>query len=738
MERLIEVEEGSCPAFGLHGDGFAYVCRVTPEGLLHHVHYGAPVSTGVTRAGLAPRVVRAAAAGHEASPLLTLNDLAQEYPVAGASDHRHPALDAATATGLPVGTLTYRAHAVTQGTPDLGTLPVAQGQGARTLTITLADPLTGLAADLHYTVWPDQGVLGRAAVLRNEGDRAIILRRALSACLARPPGPYETLHLHGSWAHEFQIERAPLPTAQLVVESTRGTSSAAQHPFLALLAPGTTETAGEVTAVTLAYSGNHRHTAERGEFGDARLSAGISPEGFAWRLEPGRTFATPQALSVWTDEGLGGMSRAWHRFVREKITPPRWQRTPRPSYMNTWEAAYFDVDEAKVLALADRAAALGLDMLVLDDGWFRGRTGPGVGLGVWEADEARFPGGIGSLAEKVRAKGVRFGLWFEPEMVTPDSPLLAEHPDWTLHAPGRPPSFGRGQLTLDLGRADVQAHVYEAVARHLRSGDVTYVKWDMNRPLTDGYSTALPPERAQEAQHRSVLGLYAVLDRLTTDFPDVLFEACASGGNRFDLGMLRYCPQGWLSDMVDPVGRARIVSGASLLYPPDVCAAYVGPSPNHQNGRATSLRARFDAGAMLAAQGFSLNEADLAADEEAIRALTAEAARRSGRRLGARFDRLTTDENEVVWQQTSADGAHVLVFDLHVLARPNAPLRRARLRGLDAEARYRGSDGLVRTGSALMAAGLPLPHVTMIPGGEAALMPLGDFATALIELERLP
>ena len=720
--------------FVLYGMGFSFVLRVTPEGLLEHVHYGAPVGADVAAAGLGPRILRASAAWHEDRADLTLTDVAQAYPVAGASDYRHCALDAETDGGLPVGTLTYRGHAVSDGPLDLGALPTARG--GRTLTIKLADALTGLTADLHLTVWPDEDVLGHAVTLRNEGDDAITLRRALSACLALPPGPYEALHLHGSWAREFEAERVPLPSAELVVQSTRGTSSAAHHPFLALLTPGATEEAGAVTALSLIYSGNHRHTAERGEFGDARLSCGIAPDGFAWRLEPGEAFHAPQAVSVWTGEGLGGMSRAWHRFVRQKVSPPRWRGRARPSYLNTWEAAYFAVDEAKVLALADRAAGLGLDMVVLDDGWFAGRTSDRGALGRWEADPERFPDGIAGLAAKVREKGLEFGLWFEPEMVSPGSALHRAHPDWVLGVPGRTLSLGRHQLTLDLGQEAVREHVYEAVAKHLRGGGVTYVKWDMNRPMTDVRSPALPPQHQREAAHRYVLGLYEVLAKLTADHPDVLFEACASGGNRFDLGMLSYCAQGWLSDMVDPVGRARIISGASLIYPTDVMAAYVGPSPNHQNGRQTSLAARADLGVMLAAQGVSLDDAALTAEADGLAALAAAVKATGTQRLGARFDRLRTDANETVWQQTSADGQHVTVMALHVLARPNAPLRRARLRGLDPGARYRAEGGEAISGAVLMAAGLALPQASLM-GGAGAFLPPGDFATAVIRLERV-
>lgn len=739
MADMIEIDEADGrPRFALHGRDFSYVFAITLEGLAKHIYYGERVADAIGLSGLHRRVSRENTAWHEQYRHSSLNDLPQEYPVAGASDYRHVCLDGETSDGRSLGTLVYRDHTVCAGAPDLDGLPGGAADGAQTLTVAMTDPVTGIVAELLYTVWANHGVLGRAVRFSNHSGTTITLRRALSACLAMPPGRYDALHLHGSWAHEFQQERIRLPTAQLVAESTRGTSSAAHHPFIALLSPDATEEAGEVTALALVYSGNHRHTAERGEYGDVRLSAGINPSGFSWRLEPGETFTAPQALSVRTSDGLGAMSHAWHDFVREKISPPRWRGVSRPSYLNTWEAAYFDVNEQKVVGLAERAASLGLDMLVLDDGWFEGRTHAATSLGVWHADKERFPSGISTLAKSVAAVGVRFGLWVEPEMVSPDSPLLIDHPDWILAVPGRTPSVGRAQLTLDLTNPSVTDYLYRQIADLLACGDVSYVKWDMNRPMTDVGSSWLPAERQRETAHRYTLALYALLDRLTIAFPDVLFEACASGGNRFDLGMLSYCPQGWLSDMVDPIGRAAIVSGASLVYPTDVMAAYIGPSPNHQNGRVTSLSTRMHAGAMLAAQGVSLGAADLDANEGALRTFAADCDERRHRRLGARFDRLLVGDNETIWQQTSADGSFVSLVDLYRLARPNAPYRRARLRGLAPEARYRAVfDGTIHSGAALMGPGLALPHSTMMMDGEGAYMPPGDFSSVLLELERL-
>ena len=722
--------------FGLHGQGFTYAMRVTPEGLLQHLHFGPPLDAGALRPGHV-RTHRDVASWHEATRDLSLNDLPQEYPVPGLSDYRHAAVAARGYDGHLAGALLYRGHEVVDGKPGLNGLPGADGEGASTLLIDLEEPRAGLAVRLAYTVWPDEGVIARSARIVNEGGAPVTLERALSASLDLPDGSYEAIHLHGSWAREFGVERTPLPAAKLVIDSVRGASSAAHSPFLALAEPGTTEEAGRVFAATLVYSGNHAFTAERGEFGDVRLSAGINPEGFAWRLEPGEAFQTPEALLVTTVRGLGGMSQAWHGFVRRRIVPGRWRDAPRPTYLNTWEAAYFAVDEDKVLGLAGRAAALGAEMLVLDDGWFEGRVHDRTSLGIWKADPERFPSGIPALAAKVRAKGLKFGLWFEPEMINPDSPLLAEHPGWTLHVPGREASLARGQLTLDLSRAEVCDQLYDQIATLLGCGDIAYVKWDMNRPMTDIGSAALPPERQAEVPHRYMLGLYGLLSRLTADFPDVLFEACASGGNRFDLGMLRFMPQGWVSDMCDPVGRAAILSGASLLYPPSVMAAYIGPSPNHQNGRVTSVEARYNAGALCAAQGLSLSEADLDAHGPELAGRVAEMKARAPSLLSGRFDRLLTGGNEVCWQHTTEDGARVDVMDLHILSGPNQPFRRVRLRGLDPDAVYvLGADGSRHEGQALMSHGLPLPPMAMMWTGETAYLPRGDFVSALLVLRR--
>ncbi|MEM9599453.1 MAG: alpha-galactosidase, partial [Pseudomonadota bacterium] len=557
----------------------------------------------------------------------------------------------------------------------------------------------------------------RRVEVRNKGQTPLSLQQVASTCVDFPPGDYAVQHFHGSWARELNEECLSLPTGRFTIGSHRGTSSNAHTPYLALMDPDTTETAGRCYGVTLIYSGNHAFEVERGEFGRVRLLAGINGFDFDWTLQPGETFTAPEAIHGFSDEGLGGLSHVWHEFIRARVSPERFRKTARPTYLNTWEAAYFDVSEESVLALADEAADLGVEMLVLDDGWFQGRTDDRKALGDWTADLNRFPSGIPNLTDEVRQKGLKFGIWVEPEMVSPDSDLYRAHPDWAITVPGRTPSLGRHQLTLDLSRVEVVDHIHGWLDALLRSAPIDYVKWDMNRNMTDLGSGA--------KAHRYMLGLYDLLERLTVAHPNVLFEACASGGNRFDLGMLSFMPQGWISDMCDPVGRLSIINGASYLFPTDVMAAYIGPSPNHQNGRISALSARYLAGLPCAAHGLSLGRDDIAEYGPQLRRLMQQSQEAAIERLGARFDRLRHTPQETVWQQIAADGQTVRLIAFQILNAPNLPLRQVRLRGLDSVATYLAQNGQAYAGDQLMNHG-----VTLDP-------PTEDFAATLLILRKV-
>lgn len=737
MPDLIQISDDL--TFALSNAHFAYVFRVSPEGILEHLHYGGPLSDPLSVPHHHVRMNRHVVPTFQGTPFYSLSDVPQEYPNSGTSDHRYPAVHARNADGNSVFSLLYASHEILDEKPTLDGLPSSRGGNSQTLIMNLQDAVHGLHVQLSYTIWSDYGVLARSATFRNQGSQDIDLSQVFSTALDLPADDYEIQHFHGTWSREFNEERVSVPHARFVAESARGASSAAHNPYVAILQAGATEDSGRCYGTTLVYSGNFAISVEKGEFGGVRVLAGINPFDFNWRLEPGQSFTTPEALQAYSGSGLRTLSHHWHGFIRDKVSPERFRHVPRPTYLNTWEAAYFDVNEDKVLALADMAKRIGVDMLVLDDGWFEGRDDDTSSLGDWRADRVRFPNGIPALAAKVKAKGLKFGIWFEPEMVNFHSQLYAQHPDWILHVPNRTPSLGRNQLTLDLTRTDVQDYLFGVIDAVLSCGDVDYVKWDMNRTMTEVGSAGLPHDRQPETAHRYMLGLYALLDRLVTAYPDILFENCASGGNRFDLGMLSYMAQGWISDMCDPVGRLGVVGGASHLFPLDVMAAYIGPSPNHQNGRVSSIRTRFLAGAFCAARGISLNDADIAAHENELRDWMAVAHDSKDDMVGGRFDRLKRTDNDVVWQQTARGGETLYVSYFHILSAPNSPASRVYLVGLDPNADYRIADSAaVYRGDALMQSGLPLPRVSV---GEAApgvaLMSEGDFSAHLFVLRRI-
>jgi len=725
--------------FALENDYFSYVFRVGEADLLEHVYYGAPISGPLNIKPHHLRTQREVASNFEDKPYLSLNDLPQEYPTYGRSDYRQPAFHGRNKDGNSVFSLYYKSHKLHKNKALLETLPSARGGECEQLIITLEDPLYGLEVDLSYTIYEDFGVLARSVHFRNKSQAPIELQNVYSASFDFPADDYDVLHLHGTWSRELNEERIAVPAGRFVIESTRGTSSAAHSPFVALMEKGAGEDHGCVYAGTLIYSGNFAFTIEKGEFEDVRLMIGMNPFNFRWILNPGESFETPEALSVFSNQGLRGMSHIWHNFVRDKISPPQFRLKPRPTYLNTWEADYFDVNQDKVLALADKAKEIGVDMLVLDDGWFEGRRDDTSSLGDWTADKARFSKGIPWLAKRVKSKGLKFGLWFEPEMVNPNSQFYKDHPDWILHVPGRIPSLGRNQLTLDMSRADVRAHIFEKLDTILSCGDIDYVKWDMNRNMTEIGSSTLPPEQQGEIIHRYMLGLYDLLGKLTSKYPDILFENCASGGNRFDLGMLSYMPQTWTSDMCDPIGRLSIIHGASYLFPTDVLVAYVGPSPNHQNGRISSLKTRFMAGIFCAARGLSLNEYDLDHDKAALQDYMAKAKKTAPDMVGGQFDRVMKTSNEVCWQYTTRDKTKIYLAYFHILAAPNLPTRRARLVGLDSDAEYiLQEDSSPYRGDELMLHGLVLPYVTVNQvGHDVRYMDKGDFSSYLFEFSKI-
>ena len=737
---LIHVSEDL--VFNLSNQAISYIFRVSPEGILEHLHFGRAIAPDHGLSAGPRRVFRCTVLEFQGIKNYQLDDTPQEYPLFGTSDTRQPALHVMNSAGNTINTLLYKSHAISASKPSLPNLPSARDGDSSTLSVVLEDTVSQLEVTLNYTVYQQHNVITRSATVRNTGAESVRVDNALSSCLDLPQGDYELLHMRGSWSREFETERVDVPHGRFVIESTRGTSSNTHNPFLAVMSKGASEQHGDVIGTALMYSGNFAITVEKNEFESVRVTAGVNPFNFQWRLDSGDTFTTPESVHVFSDAGLDAMSQTWHGFIKDKISPPQFVGKARPTYLNSWEAAYFDVSHDVVLGLADKAKALGVEMLVLDDGWFVGRDDDTTSLGDWQTDTKKFPSGIEETARQVKAKGLKFGLWFEPEMVNKESQLYKAHPDWLLHVPGRTLSTGRHQHTLDLSRQEVVDYIFDSVDAFLSTGLIDYVKWDMNRVMSEVGSSALPADRQLEVPHRYMLGLYDLVERITSKYPDVLFENCASGGNRFDLGLLRFMSQGWVSDMCDPIGRLSIIGGASHVFPLSTLASYIGPVPNHQNGRVTSVKMRKEVGFFASARGLSLNEADLDASQEEIIGAVELYKATAQDMVDGSFHRVKDTGNEVCWQLNSKCGQRIYVGYYHVLSAPNLPFRRAKLVNLQADASYRLQDSQLEFGGdSLMSLGLDLPYIDAMQlqkdSDYSQHMDKGDFVSKLMVFERI-
>ena len=560
--------------FALETAHTSYHMQVDPRGHLLHLYYGRSIGQGSLKA-LYPR------ADHGFSPDyypcrrergVSPDVLPQEYTGCNVGDFRLSCLVLRDETGAAGADFVYVSHRIEAGKYALEGLPCAHEEDgdAETLCITLRDFVTGLELDLLYGVFADQDIITRAARLRNNGTHTLRLEKAASLCLDLPFGEWDLIHFHGRHAMERQMERTPLPNAIQTVSSTRGASSHHHNPFVILCDRDATETSGLCYGMMLVYSGSHRTDIEVDQNGSTRLVSGIHDERFSWKLEPGEAFTAPEALLSCSYEGLTTLSQHYQHFVRHNICRSPFRFTRRPVLINNWEATYFQFTTDTICRIAEKAASLGVEMLVLDDGWFGKRNDDNSGLGDWYVNEKKLPGGLNPLIERINALGMKFGIWVEPEMISEDSDLYRAHHDWALRLPGRDPAMGRNQLVLDLGREEVVDYLTEVLSDLLCNHHIEYVKWDMNRNMSDVYSQALPPERQGEVAHRYMLGVYRLLDRLTTAFPNVLFEGCAGGGGRFDAGMLTYFPQIWCSDDTDAIERLTIQHGTSFGYELDL------------------------------------------------------------------------------------------------------------------------------------------------------------------------
>ncbi len=657
----------------------------------------------------------------------TLDAALQEYPANGAGDYRLSALAIRGENGSSATCLRYRSHEIRDGKYALEGMPAvyAGEAAAQTLDVLLEDPLTGAEVHLLYGIIEGFDAITRAAVIRNAGSAPFVIEKAASAALDFPRMDFDLVHLYGQWAQERQLSRAPLTHDIRTIASKRGSSSHNHNPFAALAGKYTSETHGEAYGMSLIYSGSFAIETECDAYDAARAVLGINPIDFGWTLAPGERFSTPEAVLVYSGEGLGGMSRTFHKLYRRHLCRGEWKEKIRPILVNNWEATYFNFNEEKLLAIAKDAAELGIEMLVMDDGWFGKRNDDKSSLGDWFVNEEKLKGGLKPLVDKINALGLQFGIWFEPEMISPDSDLFRAHPDWVLCAPGREPSIARNQYVLDMTRKEVRDYLFETISGVLHSANIAYVKWDFNRNLTEAASPALPPERRKETGHRYVLGLYELLERLTSAFPQVLFEGCSGGGGRFDPAMLYYSPQIWTSDDSDAIERCRIQYGTSFVYPPSSISAHVSAVPNHQTGRVTDFSTRGNV-AMAGAFGYELDLTKLTAEEkELVKQQVAQYHAYAPLVQDGDFYRLISpfeDENRCAWMSVSPDRSEALVTFVVPKTKVNFTSY-LRLAGLDPDRFYEDSlTGAVRSGSLLMNAGLNLSRTWR--DGESVLIHL--------------
>ena len=685
---LIEWREAD-RQFHLANGRLSYVLAIHDNGALGPLHVGGPLATGRSYRHLIPRPF----AGFSNR----LGDaVALDCPTPGSGDYRVPGLVVEQPDGSTVLELAYRGHRIVAGKPPIAGLPATYAETddeAGTLEVDLADARSGLVVTLSYTIFRDIAAIARSAGIRNDGSEPLRLTTAMSLVLDLPGADWDLVHLGGSWARENHVRTRRLELGRQSISSSRGSSSHVHNPFVALRRTSTTEEHGEAIGVALVYSGNFLAEVEVESFGSARLRIGIDPETFAWDLPPGAGFATPEAVVVHTTDGLGAMSDAFHRLFRERLARGVWRDRPRPILVNNWEGTYFDFDEERLVAIATVARDLGIELFVLDDGWFGKRDDDTTSLGDWFVDRRKLPGGIDGLARRITQLGLAFGIWIEPEMVSERSELFAAHPDWAIGIPGRPRTEGRQQLVLDMSRPEVVDYLERVLADVLGSGPISYVKWDMNRWITEPWSATLPADRQGEFFHRSILGVYELYRRLTTRFPDILFESCAGGGGRFDAGMLAFAPQAWTSDDTDAVERLKIQWGTSLAYPLSSMGAHVSAVPNHQVGRITPLSIRA-AVAFFGVFGYELDTTALTDAERAeIRDQVAFYREHRDVLQRGRFVRLLGpfegDGNTTAWMAVAEDRSRAVVGFYRVLNRPAPAPDRIRLRDLDRERDYR-------------------------------------------------
>ncbi len=698
--------------FHLQTKNTSYIMKVAKDRYLAHVYWGKKIKTPDMENAQINSWVSFGAAPDSRDKSYSLDYIRQEYPTGCQTDYRMPALEALFADGSRAVELIYDSYRITAGKPKLKGLPatyVEDDAEADTLEITLVDALKKMRVVLMYTAYHELDVITRSVRIVNESADRIVLEKAFSMSLDFETSKYDLIQLPGAWGRERHMERTSLRSGLQSIQSRRGASSHQMNPFFVLADRDANEEYGNVYGFNLVYSGNFHGGAEVDQLFQTRAFLGINDYDFSWLLESGESFQTPEAVMVYSAHGLGEMSRTYHKLYRTRLVRGKYRDAVRPILANNWEGTYFDFNEEKILGLAKEAAELGIELMVLDDGWFGKRNDDTSSLGDWYVNKEKLPEGISGLAKKVREYGIRFGLWFEPEMVSPDSDLYREHPDWCIHIPGRERTECRNQLTLDLSREEVCNYIIKTVSDILDEAEISYVKWDMNRHMTELGSAGLPPERQKEMPHRYMLGLYRVMEEIVSSHPDVLFESCSGGGGRFDPGMLYYMPQTWTSDDTDAVERLYIQYGTSLAYPISAMGSHVSAVPNHQANRVTSLKMRGDV-AMSGNFGYELDLMKFTEEEkEQVKAQIAQYKDLRTFIQSGDMYRLENpfEGNTAAWEFVSEDGNDIFAAYFRILCEVNPGISRMKFQALDPEAQYEVvGEGKVYSGDELMEVGI--------------------------------
>ena len=700
-----------------------YQMQADAQGYLLHLYYGART------AGEMDYLLNYGDRGFSGNPnsagnnrTYSLDALPQEYPSLGTGDFRNYALNIENADGSQCCNLVYITHEIAAGKYTLKGLPFvrAEENEAETLKIILEDPVTKVELHLLYGVLEKEDIITRSVIIKNAGKAPVTVKKAQSACLDFLHGDYDLIKFHGRHAMERNMERMPVSHESIRIGSRRGTSSHQYNPGVILAGKNTNEDSGSCYGMLFVYSGNFLVEAEKDQYDQTRIQMGLTDELFAYPLEAGAEFIAPEVILSYTNKGLSRLSKQYHHCIMNHICQGKYVHANRPVLINSWEAAYFDFTGDTIVELAKEAKALGIDMVVMDDGWFGKRNDDNSSLGDWYVNEEKLGGTLTKLIERVNAEGVKFGIWIEPEMVSEDSDLYREHPDWAITIPGRKPVRSRNQLVLDFSRKEVRDEIFKRICAVLDQGNVEYIKWDMNRSLADIY--------APNVTYDYVLGVYDFLEKLTNRYPDILIEGCSGGGGRFDAGMLYYTPQIWCSDNTDAINRTRIQYGTSFFYPVAAMGSHVSAVPNHQTGRVTSMHTRGVA-AMSGTFGYELNPALLNAKEKAeIRAQLAQYREYQELIREGDYYRLSNpfQDNFAAWMVVSDDRSKALVSVIRLTAEANPPAAYVTLKGMEEDAFYREkTTGKVYPGAALMEAGILLPAA------------VSEYEAYQIELERV-